>query len=221
MFVLYLDAYFLGDPLFLTGLARDLAARQASGGDGLLIVHGVGEAGARAVEATGADASFRDGTLTIPPEAAGLVERAGRDLNRQIVHELSEAGVHAMRVTGVDRGLVRADGSVGKVAWLAHLAAQRALPVVLAIAPDASGGVRNVAPAALARDIAAALGADAVIALSSTAIGSPEVSLDEARAAVPDANALSRMASGDIDVIVAVRASLRSSGRPAGAVVLG
>ena len=226
MFVLYLDAYHLGDPLFLTGLARDARARFDAGGSGFVIVHGTGEAGERAVEALGIEPARESGALVPPtPEAARAAERAGRDLLRQVVHELSEAGVHAVRVTGADRGLVRADGSIGKASWVGDLARQRAVPVVLSLAPEASGevgsgapggapDVREVDPAGLSGRLAAAIGAEAVVALGTPLAGDGTLSAEAADGAVPDSDALRRIALGGVGVRVARRAALRAPGVP-------
>ncbi len=100
MSVLFLDPYFLGDPLFLPGLARDLAAR----GEGMVLVHGSGERGERALEAQGLFPTAIDGVWhTDSDEARAAVERATRELNRQIAAELNEAGVASIRATGRSR----------------------------------------------------------------------------------------------------------------------
>ena len=222
MFVLYLDAYHLGDPLFLTGLARDAKARHDAGGSGFVVVHGYGEAGERAVEALGLEPSRASGALATPtPEAAEAAERAGRDLNRQVVHELSEAGVHSVRVAGTDRGLVRPDGTIGRVSWLAELARQRAVPVVLAVAPDGESGVREVDPAALAGRLSAEMGAEAVVAFGTPPEASGALTEAEAEAVLPDGEALGRMGLSGVSVRVCRRSALRSPGIPGRSVRLG
>ena len=166
MTVLYLDPYFLGDPLFLGGFARDLAARPP--GAPLVVVHGSGEAGERAVEATGVEAVAAGGVWHVPTDAArAAVERATRELNRSIVHELNESNVAAVRVLGVDRGLLRADGAApraGTAGWLAMLARQGAVPVVGTLA-HRDGRVVEVDAAASAAALAQSLGAAAVTVL--------------------------------------------------------
>ena len=157
MLLVTLDPYLLGDPLFLTQLARDLAHR----GGGAVLVHGSGEAGERALEATGAVARQLDGVWAVASEEeAHVVERATRELNRQIVHELNEAGVSAIRVLGADRGLLKRDGATvlaGATEWLDELASQGVVAVVAAVvAPTEGGGAlreidRLEASAALAR----------------------------------------------------------------------
>ncbi|OZC02986.1 hypothetical protein [Rubricoccus marinus] len=217
MFVLYLDAYYLGDPLFLTGLARDLKARHDAGGDGIVVVHGLGEAAERALEASGATVARRDGALELAtPEAEALAERAGRDLNRQIVHELSEAGVHAVRVSGVDRGLARADGSVGRVSWLADLCRQRAVPVVLTIASGDGNGVREVDPGPFSAALAEKLGAEAVLVLGQPPEAGGEGTGDAEAARVPDAKVLQRIGLERVPVVAIRRSALRRPGRPEG-----
>jgi acetylglutamate kinase len=219
MFVLYLDAYHLGDPLFLTGLARDVRARHDEGGAGFVIVHGAGEAGERAVEALGIEPVRASGALVASsPEAEAAVERAARDLHRQVVHELTEAGVHAVRVAGTDRGLVRPDGSLGKTGWLATLCRQRAVPVLLSVGPDEASGAREVDPAALSARLALEIGAEAVVALGRAPEALGPLSMAAAAAAVPDGDALRRMQLGGVEVRVARRTALRSPGVPGGAV---
>ena len=141
MLILTIDPYLLGDPLFSTQLARDLAHR----GRGAVLVHGSGDAGERALEATGAVVRQHRGVWAVETEAQALrVERATRELNRQIVHELNEAGVSAIRVLGADRGLLKRDGETvraGATAWLRTLASQGIVAVVAAVvAPQAEGG---------------------------------------------------------------------------------
>ncbi len=157
MLLLYLDAYHLGDPLFLAGFARDVKAHRGP----LLLAHGGGEEAERALEAAGFLATRRAGRLeTDAPGAGALVERAVRDLNRRIVHELNEAGVAALRILGTDRGLLRlGEGGavdVGRVGWLAALVSQRVVPVVGLLA-ERDGGAVESAPAETLVGLAGAL----------------------------------------------------------------
>lgn len=126
LLLVYLSSYHLGDPLFLRGFVRDVQAHVGP----LILMHGSGEEGERALEARGLLTSQQRGSVV----AKQLVERAMRDLNRRIVHELNEGGVPAVGLFGVDRGLLRqGEGGLveaGKAAWLAELAMQRAIPVV-------------------------------------------------------------------------------------------
>lgn len=162
MLLVYLDPYLLGDPLFLTQLARDLAHR----GGGALLVHGSGEAGERAIEATGAIARQREGVWDVDtPELEATVERATRELNRQIVHELNEAGVPAIRVIGADRGLLKqAEGRVaaGRTEWLASLVQQGVVGVVAALVASDGDALVEVDAVAAVGALATAMGAEKV-----------------------------------------------------------
>ncbi|MEM1056740.1 MAG: hypothetical protein AAGI52_14555 [Bacteroidota bacterium] len=219
MLVFYIDPYPLGDPLFLTGLARDLKARLDVGGSGLILVLGSGEEGDRAIEALGAEPRREAGALAFAnDEEASAVERAARDLHRRVVDALNEAGISAVRIAASDRGLFREGGSVGKARWVRDLALQRAVPVVLAVAEDEQGVVRDLDPATLAGRLATALEAPAV-ALGSPPEGSRSASLEELSGSVPDANALRRMASESLTSIVVRRSALRQPGVPIGVMV--
>ena len=158
MLLVPLDPYDLGDPLFLTQLARDLAHR---GGGGVL-VHGSGEAGERALEATGAVARIHDGVWAVEtPEQAAVVERAARELNRRVVHELNEVGVSAVRVAGADRGLLKTDGAglvAGPVGWVRDLAERGAAVVVASLVAGKGPELREVDALAASAVLARALG---------------------------------------------------------------
>ena len=128
MTVVYLDPYFLGDPLFVPGLARDLAAR----GAGLVLVHGSGERGERALESLGRMPHQSDGVWETDDEAGrAAVEHAARELNREVVHELNEQGVASIRALAADRGLVKAQATAwspgGRRGW-ATWSARASLP---------------------------------------------------------------------------------------------
>ena len=191
MTVVLLDPYHLGDPLFVSQLARDVAARAPARGaglptEGLVFVHGSGEAGERALEARGALPEARGGVWAVASEdEAADVERAMRDLNRRLVHEMNEAGVPAVRVMASDRGLVARgpDGALraGRTAWLATLAAQGGVAVVAAVAavePGSGAALAEVDAAEAAAVIAEALGAAAVVLL---ATGRPAGAPDDAQ----------------------------------------
>lgn len=161
MLVLLLDAYHLGDPLFLTGLARDLQAR----GAGLVVVHGTGERGERALEALGLDPRAEGGAwITATEEERGAVERSGRDLNREIAHELNEAGIAAVRVLGADRGLLKRGPDrrldTGRVGWVGDLVRQGAVPVVAAFVEGPGRALDEVEAAHAASLLAARLDAE-------------------------------------------------------------
>jgi hypothetical protein len=156
--LLVLDRYHLGDPLFVSRLARDLLAHRGP----LLLVHDSAEEGERALEGEGADAARVDGRLTAASEGErALVERALRELNRRITHELNEAGLPVVRALGVDRGLLKrgADGALtaGRVGWLGTLAGQGALPVVGALVAGPDGRPVEADAASAAAALARAL----------------------------------------------------------------
>ena len=167
MLVVLLDAYHLGDPLFVSQLARDVAARK----EGLVFVHGSGDAGERALEARGGVAVAHGGVWAVSTEAEALdVERATRELNRSLVHEMNEAGVPAVRVMGADRGLLsRAPGGglrAGRTSWLATLVAQGGVGVVAALVAGDGPALGEVDAAQAAAVLAEALGAEAVVLLA-------------------------------------------------------
>ncbi|WP_412067707.1 hypothetical protein [Rubrivirga sp. IMCC43871] len=206
--VLFLDPYFLGDPLFLPGLARDLAAR----GEGLVLVHGSGERGERALESMGILPTASDGVwATDSDDARAAVERATRELNRQVAAELNEAGVASIRATGADRGLIRTSENgieAGNVGWLGATVGHGVVAVVAALA---GAPVREVDAAAVAGALARALDVPLVALATRSIAGEGDVSAHAA--AFPDAAAVRRAASGG-SVAVGPRATLRVAGGP-------
>ena len=232
MTVLYLDPYFLGDALFLGGFARDLAARPP--GAPLVVVHGSGEAGERAVEALGEPAVAERGVWAVrSPAARAAVVRAARELGRSVVHELGEAGVAGVRVAGLDRGLLTWDGAAlraGRTDWLRTLAEQGGVPVVAALAAR-DGTAEDADPATAAAVLARALGADAVTALLTGR--APHVEDPDGRVArlpadalgtvrgVPDADALRRILAAGADVRLTSLAGLRRPAERLGTLVSG
>ena len=241
MTVVLLDPYHLGDPLFVAQLARDVAARASARGaglptEGLVFVHGSGEAGERALEARGAFPEARGGVWAVASEdEAADVERATRDLNRRLVHEMNEAGVPAVRVMASDRGLVaRGPGGAlraGRTAWLATLAAQGGVAVVAALAavePGSGAALAEVDAAEAAAVIAEALGAAAVVLLATgRPAGAPDDAQTVADAAgrLPDRGLAERLVGclggGDggglrVPVVAAVVAQLRVPGAVSG-----
>ena len=237
MLVVLLDAFHLGDPLFVSQLARDVAARK----EGLVFVHGSGEAGERALEARGVFPEQAGGVWPTTSSAeAAEVERAARDLNRRLVHEMNEAGAPAVRVMASDRGLVARDATAqppgalraGKTGWLATLVAQGGVAVVAAFvagdaARDAAGPLAEVDAAATAAVLAGALGADAVALLVSgrtTGVAGPDgvlsaVPLAEAVAGgtLPDAGLAERLVGAcAVPVVATLAARLRDRGTPPG-----
>ena len=226
--LVYLDAYLLGDPLFVSGLARDLAERQKRGGGGVVLVHGAGEAGERAVEATGADVRHAAGALVTTEATAPLVERAARELNRQIVHELNESGVSAVRVVGADRGLLKPgpEGAVavGKSGWIGTLARSGACVVVLAMGDAGAPALTPLDPVRSAGALSKALRLDPVVWLvggrrlpGSGPSGSGEA-LDPQRLsdATPALRRMPELVADGVAVCIAPVASLREGGVPDG-----
>jgi isopentenyl phosphate kinase len=219
--LVYLDRYHLGDPLFLQRFAPVVKAHEGP----LVLVHGVGEAAERALEAGGRVVEHAAGVLRVADEGErALVERAGRDLNRQVVHALNEAGVAALRLLGVDRGLLRQtpEGGVaaGRVGWLLPLLRQGAVPVLAALAADADGRAVEVAVgdalAALAQALHAAVpGAAAPVAvLFPRPAGRREGA--GAEPALPEPAVARRVAGAGVSVRVAPPAALRGAGLPTG-----
>ena len=228
MLLVVLDAYHLGDPLFIPQLARDVAARK----EGLVFVHGSGEAGERAIEARGGVARQVEGVWqTASQVEAAEVERAARGLNRRIVHELNEAGVPAIRVMAVDRGLVSAgEGEAlraGRTDWLAALVGQHVVPVIATMISSVSEILSEADPAATAAVLAAALGAEAIVLLATgrtAGIPSDNGPLDHATLAealasgtLPDAGLAERLVGATtVPVRVTNAARLREPGMPSG-----
>ena len=156
-YVLYLDRYHLGDPLFLTGFARDVQHLGAP----CLLVHGTGEGAERALEAQGRFPTFEDGVLQVgSAEDQRVVARAARELNRQIVHTLNDASVAAVGLEASGRGLVQRSESgfsVGKVSWLRDLLAQGVVPVVVALMTGSEGEAQEANGGAVSGALACAL----------------------------------------------------------------
>ena len=215
MLVVYLDPYFLGDPLFVPGLARDLADRAA----GLVLVHGSGERGERALESLGRMPTARDGVWQADDaEGRAAVERATRELNRQVAHEINEAGVPSIRVMGADRGLLKAaDGGVevGRSGWLGTLAGQGVVAVVAAMV-QGDGGLVEVDAAAAAGALAAALELPLVALTTRSLDGVPEggAPLDEHAAAFPNVDSVRRGAEIAPTLTAGPRATLRRPDGP-------
>ena len=209
MTVVYLDPYFLGDPLFVPGLARDLAARAA----GVVLVHGSGERGERALESLGRVPRASGGVWETADEAGrAAVEQAARELNREIVHELNEQGVASIRALAADRGLVKASGggvTAGRTGWLGELVRQGVTAVVASLVLADDGAVVEADAAATAAALAAALGGD-VVALSKRSVGAA-LDARQLGEAVPEPAAVRRLVSAGAAVRVGPRALLRSA----------
>jgi acetylglutamate kinase len=162
-YVIYLDRYHLGDPLFLNRLAGDLAEVEAP----KLLVHGAAEHGERLLEGEGGVAVWQEGILVVGSEAEhAIVERATRDVNRQIAHALNEAGVPAVRLDGASRGLLALDDDglihIQEGEWLARLVRQHAVPVVAALLAVPGRAMRQVNPGAVVAALATFLDGAAV-----------------------------------------------------------
>lgn len=232
MLLVLLDPYHLGDPLFVPQLARDVAARK----EGLVFVHGSGEAGERALEARGVSPEARDGVwATASADEAADVERAARDLNRRLVHELNEAGVPAVRVMAADRGLLVQDGAgpggglrAGRTAWLQTLVGQGGVAVVAAfVTGDAPGPLVEVDAAAATAVLAEALGAEAVAVLvtgRAAGLSGPDGVRDSASLAdvapggtIPQLALVQRLvAASRVPVVATAAGLLRTPGTPSG-----
>ena len=222
--VLYLDRYHLGDPLFLSGFARDVLAFSRP----LVLVHGAGEAAERALEAQGRFPDYDAGVLAVGTDAdRALVARTARDLNRRIVHTLNDAGVAAVRLEAGGRGLIRAtDGGVeaGNAGWLQKIVMQGAVPVVVALVGEVGGAAREANGGAVAGVLAAAFaegGAEAQ-AVFLTRNGQNGLVEDDSARAEADVAAVSKevveepeavraaLAAG-ADVVVSGRSGLRQT----------
>ncbi|MEL6705442.1 MAG: hypothetical protein AAFU38_10410 [Bacteroidota bacterium] len=166
--LLFLDDYHLGDPLFLSGLAQDLARSQRPA----LLLHTGREAAATALEAVGVldPESMLEGELGAH---SAVVERSVRDENRSIAAALTEAGVAAVRLMASDRGLVqpgRARLVLGDSAWIGTLLRQRSCLVLAAM--DARGAApRLLDPATLAAQLGTTLGLPIVLLTTGRASG--------------------------------------------------
>ena len=231
--VLYLDRYHLGDPLFLTGFARDVLAFE----EPLALVHGSGEAAERMLEAQGRIPAYEGGVIAVETdEDRALVERAARDLNRTIVHTLNDAGVAAVGFEAGSRGLVKATESgleANNVGWFGELLARRAVPIVAAMVPGAAGSLREVNGGALAGVLAGALdrtvGEVSVVFLSQKGSGIPETAVsgeggpafeDLPEGILPEPDAVRAALRAGADVRLVERAALRG-GRLGGVRLVG
>lgn len=222
IYLIYLDSYHLDDLLFLPGLARLMAGQ---GRPPCLLVHGSGERAERLLEAEGLFPESKDGLVQVRTVAeATLVERAARQVNRQIVGALTEEGVPAVGVQGTDRGLLhkKDDGRVttGRIDWLMALAEKRAVPVVSALVQDdRAGHACEVHLRAAARPLAHAMYADGVVVVFFTRNNQPgildgetlarELSLDAVpEASLPEPEALRAMTTAGFSVMLTSPAGL-------------
>lgn len=218
MLVVYLDPYFLGDPLFVPGLAQDLAAREG----GLVLVHGSGERGERALESLGQVPTASRGVWqTEDAEGREVVERSIRDLNREIAHELNEAGVSAIRVMGADRGLLKSDDGAlvtGRTGWLGDLARQGVVAVVAALV-EGDGGHVEADAAEAAGVLALALGVPLAVLTTRSVEGGGAV--EELAEAFPDAESAARAVAVPGRAGAGPRVTLRQPEGPSATVTTG
>jgi hypothetical protein len=161
LYLLYLDAYHQGDPLFQKELAQRFA-RTAPGEPPALILHGGGEKLERTLEAEGLFPEREEGVIvTETPRQKALAERAAREANQDIVALFTEEQVSAVGLQGADRGLLRVDESgaveAGALGWVEDLIKMRVVPVVSALA-EGPERIEAVPPARAALAFAAELG---------------------------------------------------------------
>lgn len=163
LYLLYLDRYHQGDPLFQKELAQRFA-RTAPGEPPALLLHGVGEKLERTLEAEGLFPEREEGVLvTETPRQKALAERAARETNQDLVALFTEEQVSVVGLQGADRGLLEVDESgdveAGALGWVEDLVKMRVLPVVSALAAaDGDGRAQAVSPARAALALAGALG---------------------------------------------------------------
>jgi acetylglutamate kinase len=237
LYVVYLDRPHLGDELFLKSLAQSFAEGK-SGEPPCLLVHGSGEKVERTLESKGYFPERTDGVLDIEGEdQRRLVERAVRETNQEIVAALTDEVVSTVGIQGVDRNLlgVDAEGAVTatSVGWLAALIKQRVVPVVSALVEDEDGTVEEVWAADVAVALAQALSAsfDPVITILTSTDGpglsdngtmqdeTDLASLSEDR--VSDMDAVERMQTADLPVLLTSAQGLLSGEEPRGTRLIG
>ncbi|HMB92553.1 MAG TPA: hypothetical protein VKP65_16990 [Rhodothermales bacterium] len=135
--LIYLDAYHLDDPLYVPSLAR-MMGRLRRAVPLCLFLHGSGERAERLLEAEGRFPKKENGRVQArTPQEAALVEKALRQVNRQIVSTLTEEIIHAVGFQGTDRGLLLMDEGrdvkTGRMGWLVELIQKGAVPVLSAL----------------------------------------------------------------------------------------
>ncbi|PSQ77880.1 MAG: acetylglutamate kinase [Bacteroidetes bacterium QH_8_67_23] len=178
LYLLYLDRYHQGDPLFQKELAQRFA-RTRPGEPPALILHTAGEKLERTLEAEGLFPERDAGGVVQPetPRQAALAERAAREANQEIVALFTEEEVSVVGLQGADRGLLHSgatsseegsedgsqDGSVtaGALGWVEDLVKMRVVPVVSALA-EGPERAEAVAPDRAALALAEALESFAV-----------------------------------------------------------
>ena len=189
LYLLYLDAYHQGDPLFQKELAQRFA-RTAPGEPPALILHGGGEKLERTLEAEGVFPEREEGVIvTETPRQKALAERAAREANQDIVALFTEEQVSAVGLQGADRGLLRVGESgaveAGALGWVEDLIKMRVLPVVSALA-ESPERVQPVSPARAAQALAGALAASFEVTPCVLATGDLPEADPVAAGALPD-----------------------------------
>ncbi len=227
--LIYLDAYHLGDLLYVASMARMMGRLQRL--PPCLFVHGSGEQAERLLEAEGLFPEQRDGLVVArTPQEAALVERALRQVNRRLVGTLTDEGVHAVGLHGTDRGLLRLrpDGvpTAGKTGWFQDLLRLRAVPVVSTLLrPRHAGTTREGSPSATTLALARAL--ENVVVVFFTRNDQPGVLDGEAprkylsldaleEAMLPEPEAVRRVAAAGLPVLLTSAVGLFGSKIPLG-----
>lgn len=182
--ILYLDAYHLDDPLFVSSLAR-MMGRLRRAVPPCLWLHGSGERAERLLEVEGLFPEKKNGRIQPrTPQEVALVEKALRQVNRHIVSTLTEEVIHAVGFQGTDRGLLHMDahGAIraGRIGWLVDLIRKGAVPVLSALVADPETGASSEADLVLvALAVAQALKQEDVRLVFFNRTGQPGVVADE------------------------------------------
>lgn len=193
-YLIYLDRYHQGDPLFIKDLAQALA--KASPLPTCLILHGSGEKVERTLESHGYFPERENGVLQVEePDQIRLVERATREANQEIVGTLTDEVVSSVGVQGADRSLLRLqdDGTVatGRVGWVQDLLKMHVMPVISALAHDSEAGfVREVSTAEAAIALGHSLEDFSVTVVFFTQTGTPGLKDEEGMQATASLEAL-------------------------------
>lgn len=194
-YLLYLDPYHLGDPLFVQGVARRMA-QAGAGKPPTLLVHGSGEQAERLLEAQGLFPEQEAGVWKVTgPEEAALVERALRETNRKIVAALTDAVVAAVGVHGVDRSMMELaeDGTVSarRLGWVRDLLTQRVVPVLSTLVTDTgTGRPREAAVGPVIQGLVEAIRPDEVTVVILLKTNKPGLLRDGERVATVGADAI-------------------------------
>lgn len=151
--LLLVDRTHLDDLLFARDLGRRLATRP-TGALPMLLVHGSGDRSERLLESSGFDVRRREDRLMAEsPAEAAVIERGMRETTQRLVAGLTDQGAAAVGLHGCDRGTLVCDprGALSAnlpVIWH-DMARAGAVPVVSALAREASGAVVEQPPGAV------------------------------------------------------------------------